>query len=192
MRKSAIRELRIRAHMTCILRDLGLDVKSPSIRDTPKRVAKMYCREMLRGLFDPPPKFTVFPNDGKYDQMVVLKDIRVVSVCEHHLLPFTGRAHIAYIPSPKGKICGISKLSRTVDWYARRPQVQERLTQQVADCLNSILDPKGVMVVIEARHHCMICRGVMEDQAVMVTSAFHGVFKNQDSRAEFLSLIGKR
>lgn len=175
-----------------LLWSLGLELNTPALVDTSRRVAKMYVDELFKGLYTRSPRFTTFPNDGHYDQMIVLRDIRVTSVCEHHVLPFLGRAHVAYIPEKRGKICGLSKLARVVDWFARRPQIQERLTQQIADFLQEKLKPVGVMVVIEARHQCMVCRGVMEDEATMVTSAFHGAFEDQAVRDEFLSLIGRR
>lgn len=171
------------------LESLGLNLSVPGLKGTPLRIMKS-MRELLSGLYEPPPKLTVFPNDERYDEVVLLKDIRVVSMCEHHFLPFIGRAHVGYIP--KDSIVGVSKLSRLVNWLARRPQVQERLTQQVADYLQKNLKPKGVMVVIEARHMCMSVRGVQEDQAVMVTSAMKGAFKEGAARAEFMSLIGRK
>ncbi len=190
MKKPSV--LLVEMHVRSMLRVLGLDVDDdPGLKDTPHRVAKMFVKELFRGLYTKAPKFTTFPNDGLCDQMIILRDIRVLSTCEHHMLPFCGRAHVAYIPKKNGRICGVSKLSRVVDWYARRPQIQERLTQQVADFLKKKLKPVGVMVVIEAQHHCMLCRGVQEDQAVMLTSAFHGEFEDQAVRDEFLRLIGR-
>ena len=174
-----------------VLNVLGLDVDDPSLKDTPKRMAKMYATELFSGLYEKRPKVTVFPNDGSYNQMIVLKNTRVVSTCEHHFLPFTGRAWVAYLPRRTGNIVGVSKLARVVNWWARRPQVQERLTQQIADYLNKVLDPKGVIVVIEAVHNCMVCRGVMEEQTSMVTSAFHGEFEEPEVRAEFFSLMNR-
>lgn len=134
-------------------------------------------------------KFTVFDNPG-YDQIIILKNIDFASVCSHHLLPFLGKAHIGYIPGKK--ICGISKLARVVDKFASRPQIQERLTQQIADFIIDELDPIGVMVVIEAHHQCMGIRGVKKANAVMVTSAIKGLFKEDGkARAEFMELIRK-
>lgn len=131
-------------------------------------------------------KFTVFDNNG-YDQMVILKDIEFSSICSHHLLPFKGKAHIGYIPGEK--ICGISKLARVLDKYAHRPQLQERLTQQIADYIMDKLDAKGVMVVIDATHDCMRIRGIKKQNSSMVTSAIKGVFKESTARAEFMGLI---
>ena len=130
-----------------------------------------------------------FENDKGYDQMVILRDIEVCSVCEHHLLPFIGKAHVAYLPAPEGRVVGISKLARLVDMYARRLQVQERLTQQIADALEGCLRPLGVAVVVEAQHLCMRARGVREREAVMLTSALRGVYRDSTSaRAEFFAL----
>lgn len=155
-----------------------------SLQNTPKRI-KRFMEEWERNKeFN----FTTFDNPN-YDQMVILKDIDFYSLCEHHLLPFYGKAHIGYIPDKK--ICGISKLARVVDKFASKPQLQERLTQEIADFIEEKLQPQGVMVVIEGIHLCMRMRGVKKPNSVMVTSAIKGVFKKQDAREEFLRLIGK-
>jgi len=161
-----------------------------NMRETPRRMARMYMNELFKGCYEPEPKFTVFPNTKKYDEMVLLKDVRLVSTCSHHLQPFTGVCHIGYLPSPKGYICGISKLARIVKWFASRPQIQEELTTQIAEYLQDKLKPLGVVVIIEATHGCMTNRGVMEYNSKMVTSKMLGVFKTKpEARAEVMSLI---
>jgi len=171
-----------------ILRVMQLDIKDPNLKETPHRIAKMYINELCKGLYEPEPKFTTFPNP-KYDEMVTLFNINVKSLCSHHFLPFIGKAHIGYIPNET--ICGISKLVRVVQWFMRRPQIQEGLTEQIADYLVEKLNPKGVIVVIEAQHHCMIVRGVEEYDSIMKTSAVRGVFvENIGARREFFNLKG--
>ena len=172
-----------------LLQAIGEDTTRDGLLNTPKRVVKSW--EELYGGYKKKVSdvVTVFENDGRYDEMVVLKDIEFFSTCEHHLLPFFGKAHIGYIPSRK--IIGISKLARILNIFARRAQVQERLTQQVADALWDILEePIGVGVVLEAQHTCMLARGVKQSEACMVTSALKGVLKTtSESRAEFMSFI---
>lgn len=154
------------------------------LKNTPRRVAKFYREMKSKDNF----KFTIFKNPG-YDQMIILKDIDFGSLCSHHLLPFMGKAHIGYIP--KGKICGVSKLARALDKFASRPQLQERLTNELADFLMEQLDPIGVMVVVEAQHCCMSIRGVKSRSSKMVTSAVRGCFRHNDykSKEEFLKLV---
>jgi len=152
------------------------------LENTPKRIKKFVKEWKKNEKF----KFTTFPNPG-YDQMVILKNIDFSSLCSHHLLPFHGKAHIGYIPDKK--ICGISKLARTVDKFASRPQTQEELTQNIADFLEKKLKPLGVMIVMEAQHDCMRIRGVKKQNSVMVTSAIRGLFEKQEVREEFLKLI---
>jgi GTP cyclohydrolase I len=162
---------------------LGQDPTSEHLADTPRRVAAAFA-EMLA-----PPAFTMttFPNDEAYDELVVARDIAFTSLCEHHLLPFTGRAHVAYIPGER--IVGLSKLARVVEMFSRRLQVQERLTQQIADWLDAQLSPHGVGVVLEAEHSCMSLRGVKATGVLTVTSALRGVLREDPrSRAEFLAL----
>ncbi|MCA8989631.1 MAG: GTP cyclohydrolase I FolE [Planctomycetaceae bacterium] len=170
-----------------ILKAVGEDPDRPGLQDTPARVSRMYA-EMFSGLhLDPSRHLKVtFPED--YDEMVLVRDIQFASMCEHHLLPFRGVAHVAYIP--KGKICGLSKLARVVEEVARRPQVQERMTQVIADLVEQELSASGVAVVIEAEHSCMSIRGIKKPGSMTVTSALRGRFKeNEASRAEVMSLI---
>jgi GTP cyclohydrolase I len=166
---------------------LGVSLDSESLRATPARMARAYCE-----MFSPRPfELTTFPNDEGYDELVLARSIPVQSVCEHHLLPFTGVAHVGYLPG--GRILGLSKLARVVEMFARRPQVQERLTQQVAGWLQDQLSPRGVGVVIEAEHLCMTLRGVRAVGASTVTSALQGVLRTDPgSRAEFFALTGPR
>ncbi|MDI6901064.1 MAG: GTP cyclohydrolase I FolE [Anaerosomatales bacterium] len=172
-----------------ILEGVGEDPAREGLLDTPRRVAAMY-EEIFAGLGqDPAEHFCVTFNED-HQEMVLVRDIPLYSVCEHHLLPFLGRAHVAYIPGKHGRICGLSKLARVVDVYARRPQVQERMTSQIADTLVEHLDPQGVLVVIEAEHLCMSMRGVQKPGAITTTSAVRGIFsRNPATRAEAMSLI---
>lgn len=170
-----------------IIRHIGDDPMAEHCKDTPKRVVKSWL-ELFGGYKKTAAEAlgTTFSADG-YDQMVILKDIEMYSTCSHHMIPFFGKVHIAYIPGKR--VVGLSKLARLVEVFARRLQVQERLTQQIADSMNKVLKPKGVMVVIEAKHLCMCARGIQKQNSSMVTSAIHGLFKNKPAREEFLSLI---
>jgi len=173
-----------------ILQAIGEDPDRPGLEDTPRRVARMY-REMFAGLrLDPARHLRVtFPEE--YDEMVLVRDISFTSMCEHHLLPFSGVAHVAYIPN--GRVTGLSKLARVVDEVARRPQVQERMTGQIADMVEQELDSQGVAVVVSAEHSCMSIRGIRKPGSRTVTSALRGVFKtNESSRAEVMSLINQK
>ena len=176
-----------------ILAAIGEDPDREGLVDTPARVARAYA-EQFSGLSQDPEDVlgTVF--DADHDELILVRDIEVYSTCEHHLVPFFGRAHVAYIPNEKGHITGLSKLARLVDVYARRPQVQERMTSQIADALAETLDPRGVVVVIEAEHLCMTMRGVRKPGARTVTSAVRGSFRDSDvTRSEAMSLIyGRR
>ena len=170
-----------------LLMALGEDPDREGLADTPRRVAKMY-RELFSGVAADPAVHLKRVFDEQYDEVVLLRDIDFHSLCEHHLLPFHGRAHVAYLPN--GRVVGLSKLARTVDAFARRPQVQERTTCQIADALMEHLVPKGVVVVVEAEHMCMRMRGVQKPNGTMVTSAVRGTFKeNAAARAEVMSLI---
>jgi len=170
-----------------ILTSIGEDPDREGLLKTPNRVARAWA-EMIAGLQDDPKRHlkTVFTEE--YDEVVLLRDIEFHSLCEHHLLPFSGKAHVAYLP--KGKVVGLSKLARLVEGFARRPQVQERLTTQIADALMEALDPVGAACVIEASHSCMVMRGAKKHGSTMVTSALRGCFKDDArSRAEILSLL---
>jgi len=177
--ENAVRELLIA---------VGEDPDREGLRETPARVARAY-REIFAGLYQEPEDVLTTTFDLGHDEMVLVKDIEVLSSCEHHLVPFVGVAHVGYIPSTDGKITGLSKLARLVDVFARRPQVQERLTTQVADGLMRILDPRGVIVVIECEHMCMTMRGVRKPGAKTITSAVRGQLRDPATRAEAMSLI---
>ncbi|HVL82421.1 MAG TPA: GTP cyclohydrolase I FolE, partial [Actinomycetota bacterium] len=159
------------------------------LKETPRRVAEMY-REIFAGLHEDPEAVVDAVLDVGHDEMIMVRDIPLYSTCEHHLVPFSGRAHVAYVPGEDGRITGLSKLARLVDVLARRPQVQERLTSEVAEVLERVLKPRGVFVVIEAEHLCMSMRGVKKPGSVTVTSAVRGVFKSDArTRAEAMGLI---
>ena len=172
-----------------ILRAIGEDPERPGLIDTPRRVARMY-KEMFSGLKTDPARHLRVTFPETYDEVVLVRDISFTSMCEHHLLPFNGVAHVAYIPN--GRVTGLSKLARVVEEIARRPQVQERMTEQIADLMELELETKGVAVVIKAEHSCMAIRGVRKAGTQTVTSALRGLFKtNPSSRAEVMSLINQ-
>jgi len=174
-------------HVRGILSALGLDLTDPNLAETDLRVAKMYI-EMFQGLAQgAEPKVTTFPNEEKYSHMVMEKQIPFYSMCAHHLVPFYGHAHIAYIP--RDRILGLSKFARILEFYAKRPQLQERITEQVVSFLEEKLQPLGAMVVIEARHLCVEMRGVKKPGALTVTSALRGIFHQKPVREEFLDLL---
>ena len=180
----------IAEHMRRIIEVLGLDLGDPNLIETPERVAKMYL-EMFHGLSEgAEPTITIFPNAEHYTAMVMEKDIPFYSLCSHHFVPFYGHAHVAYIPNDA--IVGLSKMPRIVEFYAHRPQLQERLTEQIAQFMADKLHPQGVMVVIEARHLCVEMRGVKKPGALTVTSAIRGIFFNRSVREEFLDLLNRR
>lgn len=175
-----------------ILLAIGEDPERDGLLDTPARVARMY-EEVTSGLREDPGAHLKKVFEADHDEMVMVRDIPLYSLCEHHLVPFIGKAHVAYIPNTQGRITGLSKLARLVDGYSRRPQVQERLTQQVAAAVNLTLEPRGVLVVIEAEHLCMSMRGVKKAGSSTVTSAVHGVFRdNPASRMEAMRFITGR
>jgi GTP cyclohydrolase I len=160
----------------------------PNMRDTPSRMAKMYVNELLKGCYTEAPEMTAFPNEQGINSMIVLGPIRVNSLCSHHFVPFIGEAHVGYIP--KENITGISKLARIVDWYSRRPQIQEELGEQISNHLYEVLQPLGVGVHIKAQHGCMQIRGIQEPNAWMTTMSLKGVFLEElKVREEFLSYI---
>ena len=178
---------RIRRAVREILIAVGEDPDREGLRETPDRVARMYA-EVFQGLHQDPRVHLDKLFTQKYDEMVLIRDIQFESFCEHHLLPFTGKAHVAYLPN--GKVVGLSKIPRVIDVMAKRPQMQERLTEEVADLLMRELDAKGVAVVMEATHSCMTVRGVRKPQSSFVTSAMRGAFKERlATRSEVLSLI---
>lgn len=186
---AAIRTNRIKKHFTAIMNALGLDLTDDSLKDSPNRVAKMFIGELFWGLFPENfPKCTVIENKMKYDEMVIEKGVKVMSVCEHHFVTIHGKAHIAYIPNKK--VLGLSKLNRVVEYFSRRPQVQERLTEQIFFALEYILDTGNIAVVIEAEHFCVKARGVEDPNTTTITSKLGGQFKLKESlRAEFMNLI---
>ena len=173
-----------------LLKALGENPERDGLKNTPRRVARMYS-ELLAGYhMDPVAMINGALFEVKYDEMVIVRDIEFYSLCEHHMLPFMGRVHVAYVPD--GKVLGISKIPRVVDMYARRLQVQERMTRQIADFLHDLLKPQGVAVVVEALHLCMMMRGVKKHDARMTTSAMHGAFRaNLATREEFLANISR-
>lgn len=178
---------KIAEHVRGILTTLGLDLTEPNLVDTDQRVARLYL-EMFHGLEEgSEPPVTTFPNDEGYQHMVMEKNIPFYSLCAHHLVPFYGHAHIAYIP--RDRIMGLSKFARVLEFYAKRPQLQERLTEQVVDFLREKLNPHGAMVVIEARHLCVEMRGVQKPGSETVTSALRGTFHQRTVREEFLDLL---
>jgi len=180
---------KIRNAMVSIIEAIGENPQRESLKDTPRRVAEMYA-ELFSGVdADPRAELMVDFEEG-YEEMVILRDIPFYSMCEHHLLPFYGVAHVGYIPSSHGRVVGISKLARVVEICARRPQLQERMTQQIADAIFEALQPDGVAVVIQAEHLCMVMRGIKKPGAMVVTSALRGTFRSKvATRSEFLALI---
>ncbi len=180
---------RISAAVREILEAIGEDPDRDGLRGTPDRVARMYA-EVCSGLHEEPAEQLIKTFDVDHDEMVMVRDIPMYSLCEHHLLPFVGRAHVAYIPQKGGMITGLSKLARLVEGYAQRLQVQERLTSQVADAIQRTLDPQGTLVVVEAEHLCMSMRGVTKPGAVTVTSSVQGIFRTKVStRLEAMRFI---
>jgi GTP cyclohydrolase IA len=180
---------KIKEHFTAIMETLGLDLRDDSLSQTPKRVAKMYVKEIFSGL-NPAnkPSVTLFENKYGYNQMLVEKNISLYSMCEHHFVPIIGKAHVAYIAN--GKVIGLSKIHRIVKYYAKRPQVQERLTKQITEALKATLGIEDVAVAIDARHMCVECRGVEDVTSSTITSALSGQFLNEPTRSEFLRFIG--
>ena len=187
--KTSVDIKRIEKAVNEILLAVGEDPKREGLKKTPERVARMYA-ELLAGMQKDPEKHLRSVFTENYDEIVLLRDIPFYSICEHHLMPFIGQAHVAYLPS--GRILGISKLARIVDCFARRLQAQERLTYQIADFIMNRLKPQGVAVVLEASHSCMTIRGIKKPGSVMVTSALRGIFKRDPkSRSEIMSLMHK-
>jgi GTP cyclohydrolase IA len=178
----------ISSHFREIMNTLGLNLKDDSLKGTPRRIAKMFVKEIFSGL-NPQnkPAIALFENKYRYNQMLVEKNITLYSNCEHHFVPIVGKAHIAYISS--GKVTGLSKLNRVVHYFAQRPQVQERLTMQIANELKSVLETENVAVVIDAVHLCVSSRGVQDTNSSTITSYYSGKFRQEDTKNEFLALI---
>ena len=175
-------------HVRGILETLGMDLSDDSLQGTPMRVAKLFVNEAFGGLHpDRKPSMSTFENSYRYNEMLVEKNIVVYSTCEHHLLPIVGRAHVAYISN--GKVVGLSKMNRIVDYYAKRPQVQERLTRQVVQALQETLGTKDVACVIDAKHLCVNSRGIRDIESSTVTAEFGGAFQNEEKKQEFLNYI---
>lgn len=189
---TAVDQDRVAAAVRELLDAIGEDLSREGLHETPDRVARMWA-EIAAGLHEDPRQHLRVTFEADHDEMVMVRDIPLYSVCEHHLVPFMGKAHVAYIPNDDGRVIGLSKVARLVDGYARRPQVQERLTSQVADALAETLEPKGVMVVIEAEHLCMSMRGVRKAGSSTVTSAVRGLFRNNvATRQEAMRFITGR
>lgn len=183
---------KIASHFREIMLTLGLDLNDDSLRDTPRRVAKMYVNEIFSGL-NPKnfPRLTSIENKLEYDSMVTVKDVSIISVCEHHFVTIEGRATISYIP--KNRVIGLSKINRIAKFFARRPQVQERLTKQIADCLTTVLETEDVAVLIRAKHYCVAQRGVEDAASETVTSDLRGAFREDSrTRKEFLAIETSR
>ena len=187
-----IDQKKIKLAIASIIEAIGEDPLRSSIKDTPQRVAEMYA-ELFSGMgVDPKAELAVGFEEGHHE-MVLVRDVPFYSMCEHHLLPFYGVAHVGYIPSAGGRVVGISKLARVVEIFARRPQLQERMTGQIADAISEAIQPDGVGVVVQAEHLCMIMRGIKKPGANVVTSAMRGTFRSRAvTRSEFLSLIKGR
>ncbi len=179
---------KIEQHFRSIMEIIGLDLTDDSLRGTPKRVAKMYVKEIFKGLnLENFPSATLFENKFGYNEMLVEKDISVYSFCEHHFLPIVGKAHVAYISS--GDVIGLSKINRIVDYFSRRPQVQERLTIQISKALKKVLNTDDVAVLIEAKHFCVAARGAQDVESSTITSEYSGAFLKEATKAEFLQYI---
>ncbi len=178
----------IAKHFKVIMETIGLDLNDDSLAGTPKRVAKMFIKEKFKGLNKMnKPSISLFDNTYQYSKMLIEKNIKVESTCEHHFLPITGMAHVAYIST--GKVIGLSKINRIVDFYARRPQVQERLTRQIVEALKEALDTQDVIVAMEAKHHCVSSRGIEDPHSTTVTLEYSGEFDNQARRNEFMDYV---
>jgi GTP cyclohydrolase I len=186
---SRVDTARAEAAVRELLLAVGEDPDRPGLRDTPGRVARAYA-ETFAGLWQDPGEILATVFDEDHDELVLVKDIPMYSTCEHHLVPFHGAAHVGYIPGEDGRVTGLSKIARLVDVYARRPQVQERMTRQIADAVDEHLKPRGVLVVIEAEHLCMGMRGIRKPGSITVTSAVRGIIRdNAATRAEAMGLV---
>lgn len=184
----AVKMNKVSFHFRKIMEALGLDLEDDSLRETPARVAKMYVKEIFSGLDEKnEPSITLFENKCNYGGMILEKNISLHSWCEHHFVPITGRAHVAYFSS--GRIIGLSKLNRIVQYFSKRPQVQERLTMDIAEKLKEVLQTNDVAVVIDAVHHCVAARGVEDETSSTYTAHFSGLFSNEETKREFLAAI---
>lgn len=185
----AVDTAKIERAVRMILEAIGEDADREGLLDTPARVARMYA-ETCAGLHDNPARHLKVTFDAGHDEMIMVRDIPLYSMCEHHLVPFFGRAHVAYIPNTDGRVTGLSKLARLVDGFSRRPQVQERLTTQVADAVEAGLSPRGVLVVIEAEHMCMAMRGIRKQGSTTLTSTFTGAFRDSpEEQVRFVTMV---
>ena len=188
----SVDEERVQQLVGELLEAIGEDPDREGLRDTPRRVAAMY-RELFAGHEGDPGAHLIVTFAAEHDEMVMVRDIPFASLCEHHMIPFVGKAHVAYIPGDDGRITGLSKLARLVDHFARRLQVQERMTTQIADCMEEVLEPRGVLVVVEAEHLCMSMRGVKKPGTLTITSAVRGLFRDDPrTRAEALQFVHGR
>ncbi|MDE3085858.1 MAG: GTP cyclohydrolase I FolE [Acidobacteriota bacterium] len=188
----SVDEARVQQLVAELLEAIGEDPAREGLRDTPRRVAAMY-RELFAGHEGDPGAHLIVTFAAEHDEMVMVRDIPFSSLCEHHMIPFVGKAHVAYIPGDDGRITGLSKLARLVDHFARRLQVQERMTTQIADCMEAVLEPRGVLVVVEAEHLCMSMRGVKKPGTLTITSAVRGLFRDDPrTRAEALQFVHGR
>jgi len=179
---------KIETHFRAIMETLGLDLADDSLNGTPKRVAKMYVKEIFQGLNpENMPRVALFENKYKYNEMLVEKNISFYSNCEHHFVPIIGKAHVAYISN--GKVIGLSKLNRLVDYFAKRPQVQERLTMQIGKKLQEVLETEDVAIVIDAKHLCVSSRGVKDDTSTTITAFYGGAFTDEKKKSEFLKYL---
>jgi len=182
-------EAKVEEGVRLILEGIGEDVERGGLKDTPARVARMY-REIAGGVGEDPTGIVTVVEGADFDEMIMVRDIPLYSICEHHLIPFSGQAHVAYVPNKAGQITGLSKIARVVDVLAKKPQVQERLTTEIAETLEKVLEPKGVAVVVEAIHLCMMMRGVEKQNSMLTTSMMLGSFRDHDrTRSEFLQLV---
>ena len=189
---SGFDDAKVEQGVRLILEGIGEDPQRGGLRETPARVARMY-REVFAGIGRDASQLVTVVEGADHDEMIMVRDIPLFSVCEHHLIPFSGKAHVAYIPNKAQQITGLSKIARVVDLLSKRPQVQERLTTQIAEALDSALEPRGVFVVIEAEHFCMTMRGIKKPGAVTVTSAVRGLFRSDArTRQEAMDHIGMR
>ncbi|WNM18106.1 GTP cyclohydrolase I FolE [Flavobacterium capsici] len=180
----------IERHFKAIMEEIGLEMTDDSLKGTPHRVAKMFIKEIFSGLNpDNKPKISVFDNSYNYDKMLVEADISFNSTCEHHFLPIIGKAHIGYVSS--GKVIGLSKLNRIVDYYSRRPQVQERLIMQIFNELKDVLDTEDVIVVMEAKHLCVSSRGIQDESSYTSTIQYGGIFNEKENRNDFFNMLKK-